>query len=267
MSLRRVIVCTGPPGNGRDEMLTKMKEKANFHYYHLFQYIVEQAKIEGTNLSKLNILDFYDSQPDKMDALREAAVARIEAEIKEHPGVHIISTPHHFEWKGNRFKGLDHGDVERLDPDLFIVVFDDIIRVRERLAADPQWTDHRYSLGEIANWRREEMADVYEQARGFTPRKEVQIVAYENGPDFLRDLIYNPRKEKFYLSHPITGEREDSLRAFTKFASSLKDYYIVYDPIMIKDWEIVESWRDALNSAIDLGEPRPSRNPRKNPVP
>jgi adenylate kinase len=263
MSLRRVIVCTGPPGNGRDEMLTKMKEKSSFHYHHLFQYLVEEAKAEGTNLSKLNILDFYDSQPDKMDALREAAVARIEAEIKEHPGTHIISTPHHFEWKGNRFKGLDHGDVERLDPDLFIVVFDDIIRVRERLAADPQWSDHRYTLGEIANWRREEMADVYEQARGFTPRKEVQIVAYENGPDFLRDLINNPRKEKFYLSHPITGEEEDSFKRFTRFANSLKDYYIVYDPIMIKDWEIVESWRDALNTAIDLGEPRPARIPVK----
>jgi hypothetical protein len=30
---------------------------------------------------------------------------------------------------------------------------------------------------------------------------------------------------------------------------------------MIKDWEIVECWRDALNAAIDLGEPRPSRIP------
>jgi hypothetical protein len=117
------------------------------------------------------------------------------------------------------------------------------------------------------------MADVYEQARGFTPRKEVQIVAYENGPDFLRDLIFNSRKEKFYLSHPITGEEEDSFKRFTKFATSLKDYYIVYDPIMIKDWEIVECWRDALNSAREGGHactdtvrystaPAPRRSPR-----
>jgi adenylate kinase len=261
MSMKRVIICTGPPGNGRDEMLTKMRERVSFHYYHLFEYIVEQARLEGTNLSKLNILDFYDSQPDRMDALREAAVTRIENEIRQRGGVNIISTPHHFEWKGNRFKGLDRGDVERFDPDLFVVVFDDIIRVRERLAKDPQWMEHHYTLGEIANWRREEMADVYDQARSFTPRKEVQIVAYENGPDFLRDIIFNPRKEKFYLSHPITGEDEDSFKKFTKFASALKDYYIVYDPSMIKDWEIVECWRDALNSAIDLGEPRPSRIP------
>jgi adenylate kinase len=261
MSTRRVIIFTGPPGNGRDEMLLAMREKASFHYYHLFEYIVEQAKLEGTNLSKLNILDFYDSQPEKMDSLREAAIVRIEDEITVRGGVNIISTPHHFEWKGNRYKGLDREDVERLDPDLFVVVFDDIIRVRERLAQDPQWMEHRYTLGEIANWRREEVAGVYEIARSFTPRKEVQIVAYENGPDFLREIIYNPKKEKFYLSHPITGEGEESFKTFNRFATALKDYYIVFDPSMIKDWEIVECWRDALNTAIDLGEPRPGRIP------
>ncbi len=261
MSTRRVIICTGPPGNGRDEMLLNMRERASFHYYHLFEYIVEQAKFEGTNLSKLNILDFYDSQPEKMDSLREAAIARIETEITERGGVNIISTPQHFEWKGNRYKGLDREDVERLDPNLFVVIFDDIIRVRERLAQDPQWMEHKYTLGEIANWRREEMAGVYEIARSFSPWKEVQIVAYENGPDFLRDLIYNPKKEKFYLSHPITGEGENAFKTFNRFAAALKDYYIVFDPSKIKDWEIVESWRDALNTAIDLGEPRPERIP------
>ncbi|MCX6653503.1 MAG: hypothetical protein NTY03_00120, partial [Candidatus Bathyarchaeota archaeon] len=62
MSSPRVIICSGPPGNGRDELLTKMCEKARFHYYHLFEYIVKEGRLEGTNLTKLNILDFYDSQ-------------------------------------------------------------------------------------------------------------------------------------------------------------------------------------------------------------
>jgi adenylate kinase len=261
MSVRRVILCTGPPGNGRDEMLKMMKEKTNFRYYHLFDYIVEQAKIEGTNLSKMNILDFYDSQPEKLEALRKAAIARINSEIKENGGVNIISTPHHFEWKGGRFKGFLHDDVETLNPDLFIIIFDDIIRVRERLALDPQWMEHKYTLGEIANWRREEMAGIYEVARGFSPKKEVQIVAYENGPEFLKDIIYNPNKQKIYLSHPITGVGTDFFKAVNRFVVNLKDYYVVYDPSMIKDWEIVECWRASINSAIDLKENRPNRIP------
>ncbi|MCX6642379.1 MAG: ATP-binding protein [Candidatus Bathyarchaeota archaeon] len=154
MSIPQVIICTGPPGNGRDEMLLKLREKTNFHYYHLFEYIVKEGKLEGTNLSKMNILDFYDSQPEKMEQLRKSAVAKIKTEIKERDGINIISTPFHFEWKGGRFKGLATEDVDELNPDLFIVLFDDIIRVRERLSSDAQWMEHRYTLGEIANWRR-----------------------------------------------------------------------------------------------------------------
>ena len=261
MSIPRVIICTGPPGNGRDEMLLKLREKTSFHYYHLFEYIVKEGKLEGTNLSKMNILDFYDSQPEKMEQLRKAAVAKIKNEIKEREGVNIISTPFHFEWKGGRFKGLAAEDVDELNPDLFIVLFDDIIRVRERLSTDAQWMEHRYTLGEIANWRREEMAGIYEMARSYSPKKEIQIVAYENGVDFLRDLIWNPRKQKVYLSHPITGETADFFVKVTKFCRSLNQYYVIFDPSMIKDWEIVECWRNAVNTAIDAGEPRPSKIP------
>ena len=66
-------------------------------------------------------------------------------------GVHIISTPVHFEWKGNRFEGLTEDDVHVLNPDMFVIIFDDVVRVRDRLAEDTQWQDHKYTLGEIAN--------------------------------------------------------------------------------------------------------------------
>jgi hypothetical protein len=254
---KRVIICNGPPGNGRDELLTQMQEKAKFGYYHLFRYIVEEAKMDGTNLTKINILDFYDSQPEKMEQYRKEALRKIIKEIEKHGGVNIVSSPYHFEWKGNRFQGIDDDDVKALDPDSFIIIFDDIFRVRERLSKDVQWQDHKYTLGEIANWRREEVAGVYKLAEIYTPRKDIQLVAFENGPDFLRDLIYNPTKEKVYLSHPITGEGPDFFKNVTKFIETLSDYYILYDPILIKDWDIVEQWRDAVNNAIERNEKPP----------
>jgi hypothetical protein len=256
---RRVIICHGPPGNGRDELLIQMKEKAKFGYYHLFRYIVEEAKLDGTNLTKINILDFYDSQPDKMEQYRKEALRKIIKEIEKHGGVNIVSSPYHFEWKGNRFQGIDEDDVKALNPDSFIIIFDDIFRVRERLSNDVQWQDHKYTLGEIANWRREEVAGVYKLAEIFTPRKDIQLVAYENGPDFLRDLIYSTSKEKVYLSHPITGEGPDFFKNVTKFIETLSEYYILYDPILIKDWDIVEQWREAVNNAIERNEKPPEK--------
>jgi hypothetical protein len=44
---------------------------------------------------------------------------------------------------------------------------------------------------------------------------------------------------------------------------SLEKYYIIFDPSRIKDWSIVESWREALNNAIDSGMPRPNKIPVK----
>ncbi len=254
---KRVIICNGPPGNGRDDLINSLKSKASFGYHHLFQYIVEEARFDGTNLTKINILDFYDSQPEKMEQYRKEAIRKIVENINIEGGVHIISSPYHFEWKGNRFQGLNAEDILLINPDMFIVIFDDIVRVRERLMEDLQWKGHKFILGEIANWRREEVLGVYRLAEEFTPRREIQLVAFENGPDLLKDVIYNPSKEKVYLSHPITGEGPEFFKYITNYLQSLSHYYVIYDPYLIKDWDIVEQWRDALNTAIDKGEPRP----------
>ena len=254
---KRVIIFNGPPGNGRDKILRDLKEIASFGYHHLFEYIVEEAELDNTHLTKINILDFYDSQPEKMEQYRLKAIQRINHEINKNGGVHVISTPVHFEWKGNRFQGLTEEDVEFLNPNMFIIIFDDIMRVRDRLSQDPQWQDHKYTLGEIANWRREEVSGVYRLAESFTPKRKIQLVAFENGPEVIRDLIYKPSKETVYLSHPITGEGQDFFTKITKFLDSLSEYYVLFDPYLIKDWDIVEQWREAVNQTIDSHEKLP----------
>jgi hypothetical protein len=236
-----------------------MREIAGFHYYHLFEYIVEQARLDDTNLTKLNILDFYDSSPDRMESYHKTSVSKIANEIKKTSGTHIVSTPLHFEWKGNRFQGLHEDEIRLINPDMFIVIFDDILRVRERLSQDIQWQDHKFTLGEIANWRREEIRLTYDFSNLFTPKREVQLVAYENGQEFLKDVVWSKGREKVYLSHPITGEGEKVLNDIYKFGQTLSDYYIVFDPYMIKDWNTVEAWRQTVNEAIEKGEPRPTK--------
>jgi adenylate kinase len=254
---KRVIIFNGPPGNGRDRVLRELQEIASFGYHHLFEYIVEEAKRDNTNLTKINILDFYDSQPEKMEQYRLKAIQKINHEINKAGGVHVVSTPVHFEWKGNRFQGLTENDVQLLNPDMFIIIFDDIVRVRDRLSKDDQWQNHKFTLGEIANWRREEVNHVYRLAESFIPKRNIQMVAFENGPELVRDLIYKPNKETVYLSHPITGEGADFFKKITSFLDSLKEYYVLYDPYLIKDWDIVEQWRDAVNATIDAREEMP----------
>lgn len=55
------------------------------------------------------------------------------------------------------------------------------------------------------------------------------------------------KRRRFYLSHPITGESDDFLREVDRFGNLLRPYYTVFNPSMIKDWAIVEAWRQVRN--------------------
>jgi len=254
-----VVICTGQPGAGRDEYLQGLKEKHDFSYYHLFEYIVKEAEKQGYTLSKLNVLDFYDSKPGRLEEFRAEAVRNIIAEIGEKDGIHVISTPFHFEWKGKSYTGLEENEVKSLNPDVFIVVIDDLVRVRERLKRDPQWMEHNFTLIELSQWRREEIMGVYNLSRMFIPHKEYYIVAKEHGLDLLQDLIFNRHKKKVYLSHPITGEGTEFFKKVRRFAKTLQPYYTIFDPYMIKDWELVETWRTVRNKARSEGKKIPEK--------
>ncbi|MCD6088246.1 AAA family ATPase [Candidatus Bathyarchaeota archaeon] len=256
---KTVVICTGQPGAGRDEYLQALKSRRDFHYYHLFDYIVSEAEKQGFILNKLNVLDFYDSKPDVLESFRASALKRIIEEISKRDGVHVISTPYHFEWKGKSYDGLHQDEVKSLNPDIFLVVLDDLIRVRERLKKDPQWREYDFTLVELAQWRRAEIMGVYKLSRLFTPHKEFYLVAREHGTGLLEDLIFRREKKKIYLSHPITGEDERFFRSVRRFAESLQPYYAVFDPYMIKDWDIVETWRRTKNESQMKNEEVPGK--------
>jgi len=256
---KTVVICTGQPGAGRDEHLQALRSRREFHYYHLFDYIVEEAEKKGFTLNKLNVLDFYDSKPGTLEAFRASALRRIIEEIKKKDGVHIISTPYHFEWKGKSYEGLRQEEVKTLDPDMFLVIIDDLIRVKERLKRDPQWKEYDFTLVELAQWRRAEIMGVYNLSRIFIPHKEYYIVAKEHGTELLENLIFNRHKKKIYLSHPITGEDESFFKNVRRFAESLQPYYTVFDPYMIKDWDMVEAWRRVRNEALIKGKEVPEK--------
>jgi len=256
---KTVIICAGQPGSGRDEYLDELRNKCDFYYYHLFEYLVEEAEKQGYALNKLNVLDFYDSKPMQLENFRAAALERIIKEIGNKDGVHVISTPYHFEWKGKSYNGLEDREVKTLNPDLFLVVVDDLVRVRERLKDDPQWREHSFTLIELSQWRREEITGIYNLSRGFTPHREFYIAAKEHGVELLEDLIFNRHKKKVYLSHPITGEGVGFFNNVKQFMASLQPYYTVFDPSMIKDWELVETWRTVRNKATAEGKDLPEK--------
>lgn len=251
------VLCVGIPGSGRDPYIEGMIKIANneekeVSYYHIFDHIVQKASDEGFKIHKLNILDVFLTRPDRIRTFRVAAIDDIGKKMANKQGVHIISTPYHFEWKGASLEGLTDSEIKKLNPDIFIAIIDDVARVKERLKKDSQWCEHQFTFGEIARWRREEIKGIWDHAHSFKPPREVFILAIEHNPRVFYDLIFEGKKKKVYLSYPITGVTPEIIRQVREFKQEMGKYYVVFDPLTIHDWKIVEHWQTAKNSQQGL---------------
>jgi len=250
-------LCTGIPGSGRDLYIEQMRKIAKrkgeeVNYHHVFDYIVQNAKDIGFRIHKLNVLDMFSTRPERIREFRTAAINDIAEKTSNEQGIHIISTPYHFEWKGASLEGLSDREVKILNPDIFIVIIDDVARVKERLKGDKQWREHPFTFGEIARWRREEVKGIWNFAHSFRPPREVHILAIEHGPQVFYDLIFEREKKKVYLSYPITEVPPEIITQERAFKQKISDCYIVFDPLTIHDWEIVEHWKTMKDSPKGL---------------
>ena len=251
------VLCCGPPGSGRDPYIEQMIKIADIkgkqvNYYHVFNHIVDKANEKGFKIHKLNVLDMFLTRPDRIRAFRMAAIDDIVERISNKQGVHIVSTPYHFEWEGASLEGLTYKEIEKLNPDIFIVIIDDVARVKERLKQDDQWREHKFTFGEVARWRREEIKGIWNFAHSFRPPREVYILAIEHNPQVFYDLLFERKKKKVYLSYPITGVAPEVIRQEREFKQKISDYYVVFDPLTIHDWAIVSHWKTIKDSTQEL---------------
>ena len=252
MGDRQVILCAGNPGSGRDEYIQKMLALFNsdgrIKYYHFYDYLLQTLRSDGYNLNKETILDFVANNQRETERIRAATIDEICEEMGD-SGIHVVSTPYSFEWNGELIYGLTANDARKLNPDKFIVLLDDIVRIKERLRQDPQWSDKEFTLVELTKWRRTEVDGIEALAHQFDPPKEFYILPVEHNPKVLFELVTNARKKKIYLSYPITSTTEEERARTAEFARQIEDLYIIFDPITIKEWSLVEQWNEERDKA------------------
>ena len=199
MGDRQVIICAGNPGSGRDEYIQRMLEVYNkdgkIKYYHFFDYLLQKLRSEGFNLNKETILDFVANNQREIERIRAVAIDELCKEIGD-SGIHILSTPYSFEWNGELIYGLTVNDVRKLNPNKFIVILDDVVRIKERLRQDPQWSDKEFTLIELTKWRRTEIDGIKGLSHQFDPPIAFYILPVEHNPKVLFELVTNSKKRK-----------------------------------------------------------------------
>ena len=257
MSSKKVILVTGPPGNGRDQYLKEViplleKEKTT-GYYHIFEYMQKTAPTYGIfNLTRENVLSSVSKT--QLDQIREAAFSLVSEDIKKSENdIEIVSTPSIFhirpwgDYRSGTVDGLTSTHIDKIQPTCIIVFIDDLLRVRENLRRDSTWKRMELTLNDLANWRNSaiEMIEPIFESRPH----EIPWLIYAKEHPFttLRDILLGTLP-RIYISFPITGEED--FTHVDRFIGKLNNNFICINPYTIKDWIIVKEY-DNLKEKLE----------------
>ncbi len=239
------ILCTGISGMqklGHIETLKPFLEEHG-HKVEIFDtwdYLSSAGSDLGQVVTKEKVLDLHN-----LDALRAIAFERICAEVenclKDCPETHILISTHGcFRWNKTLRSGFDLHYLNRIDPDMYVNFVDDAVKISENLTSDTQWAD-RLSLEDIITWRDEEM--FITESLAMFQKKPFYLIPTQEVLTSLGNMILHPDRKKLYISFPITAiqqEQPELLDEAADFADQLRERYIVFNPMSVKDLHQVE---------------------------
>jgi adenylate kinase len=225
---RRVVV-TGQVGIDKKAFLEQVVEQArqNGHDLHLCN-IGDMMYREAPDVAPGRILDLPIS---RLDALRRAVFRDILATAEEHANI-IVNTHSTFRWRHGLFLAFDHDLIQKLQPNLFITVVDNVDAVHLRLIRDHEIS---HSLKDLLVWREEEILATEVLATVVRGHGYFSVVARgesRRNVDTVYRLIFNERYKKVYASFPMTHVlnlptiREE----IDRFRSVLAEHFICFDP-------------------------------------
>lgn len=209
---------------------------------------------EAPDIRPGRILDLSWS---RLDALRRSAFKDIitEAQGSQHAIVNSHAT---FRWRHGLFKAFDFDQVEKLRPDLFICLVDNIETVHHRLH-----TDHEVdaTLKDCMVWREEEIlaTEIMAQALG----GKFYIVSRGRGAPTTRTmfrLICRPEMTKVYPSFPMSHvvNMPEVLAEIDDFRARLAERFITFDPGDVDEKLLLDRAIAAAKEGQDFIEVDPS---------
>jgi len=198
---------------------------------------------QGEPLSVFHVGDMmYAEAPDvrpgrildlplsRLNSLRRAALKDVIAESRDQKNV-IVNTHATFRWRHGLFPAFDFDQIQRLQPDLFICLVDNIEVVHHRLHAEHEIDA---TLKDCMVWREEEIlaTELLSQAM---PGSKFYIVSRGRHQDTRRTmfrLVCRPDMRKVYPSFPMSHVMDlpDVLAEIDAFRAALAEHFITFDP-------------------------------------
>ena len=224
------------------------------------QGVVDFAGGQGETVKLYNIGDImYDEARDvspgrildlpwsRLSSLRRAAFKDVISEAPHHEHM-IVNTHATFRWRHGLFAAFDFDQMEKLDPDVFICLVDNIEVVHHRLHRDH---DIDATLKDCMVWREEEILATEMMAQAL--RKPFYIVSRGRHDTTTRTtfrLVCRPEMKKVYPSFPMSHvvDMPDVLKEIEEFRAKLADHFVTFDPADVDEKLLLDRAVDAARS-------------------
>ncbi|HNQ24863.1 MAG TPA: AAA family ATPase [Phycisphaerae bacterium] len=207
-------------------------------------HVVHLARGHGHEVTLVNVGEhMYAEAPDvvpgrildlprnRLNTLRRSVFKDVLALART--GVNLLINTHAtFRWKHGLFHGYDHHQIAALDPDLYVVLVDNVDAVHERLQREH---DVPHTLKDILVWREEEVVVTEAMGEAVSGHGQVYIVSRANEritAESVYRLMFEPQRKRVYPSFPITHvlDLPDVLAEIEAFRDTLAEHFITFDP-------------------------------------
>ncbi len=219
------------------------EKKVQIGFFNVGDFMHHAAAESGVRFTE----KVLDSDPVVLSLARRSAFHEIanRASDYEHSFIGLHSC---FRWRGRLIEGISARDIREFPADVFVNVVDDLADIADRMAPNPQWTGMRRE--EINVWLDEEEF-LTKQMATLNSKPHYSVARRHNLENFY-DLLFSD-KQKFYLSYPITLLRDntDHLNKIQAFGSKMRRNFIVFDPLDIKDMELIHDAESELSEKLE----------------
>lgn len=232
-----LIIVTSISGSGRKEYLNHLVECAKkmgkkIKVYHVGQMLFEHANNVSIHLTPENVLN---TNPSTLNAIRGAVFENILANLskdrKENDLV-IISIHGIFFWKKRFMRAYDRFYLNKLNPDMFITLFNKATDILKELNSRKQWKPQKLSLQEILLWQNVEVEMTASWSE--IAVKPFYVVSVLQSIKTIYRLIFEPWVEPVYICMPITHlKKKSDQNKVEKFVKELEKYFIVFNPLKL----------------------------------
>ena len=193
----------------------------------------------------------------RLTSLRRAAFKDIIADSRDMDTM-VVNTHATFRWRHGLFSAFDFDQIEKLRPDLFVCLVDNIEVVHQRLHDEH---DIDATLKDCMVWREEEIlaTELMSQA---IPGSKFYIVSrgrFASTERTMFRLLCRPDMRKVYPSFPMSHvvDMPEVMAEIDAFRAELAEHFITFDPGDVDEKLLLDRALDAVKEGKDFFDHMP----------